>query len=112
MLKVRSVEWHDEAWEVRFEIKEGVYSLDNYPVRITHLGQLEQDGFQDDVAAVASGLLRGHMRRGAVPPNAVVINWGRVLRLSHGAPEEMRAALQRIEQNRATTLGEAVSGQF
>lgn len=112
MLKVRSVEWHDEAWEVRFEIKEGVYSLDNYPVRITHLGRLEQDGFQDDVAVVASGLLRGHMRRGAVPPNAVVINWGRVLRLSHGAPEEMQSALQRIEQNRATTLGEAVSGEF
>ncbi len=112
MVKVRSVEWHDEAWEVRFEIKEGVYQLESYPVRITHLGHSEIEGFKDSVATVATGLLRQHMRRGAVPPHAVVINWSRVLRLSHGGSSDVKEAIQHITQSRAQNLESAVSSQF
>ena len=112
MLKVRSVEWHDEAWEVHFEIKEGVYQLEDYPVRITHLGRSEAEGFENDLATVATGLLRMHMRRGAVPPHAVVINWSRVVRLSHGEPAEVTRAIERIGRSRRETVESAVSEQF
>ncbi|NMP22961.1 hypothetical protein [Sulfobacillus harzensis] len=112
MVKVRSVQWHDEAWEVRFEIKEGVYRLEDYPVRITHLGHYEVEGFSEHVAVVATGLLRSHMRRGAVPPHAVVVNWSRVLKLTHGASQDVHEAIQRIEESRAKTLDSAVSSQF
>lgn len=112
MVNVRSVEWRDEAWEVHLEIKEGVYRLQDYPVRITHLGHADGDSFRDDVATVAKGLLRMHMRRGAVPPHAVVINWSRVVRLSHGGPEEVQAAIERIGAARGETLESAVSSEF
>lgn len=112
MVKVHSVQWHDEAWEVRFEIKEGVYGLEDYPVRITHLGRSEADGFAEDVATVATGLLRMHMRRGAVPPHAVVVNWSRVVRLSQGGPVEVTEAIGRIGKSRWETVDSAVSEQF
>lgn len=112
MVKVQSVEWHDEAWEVHFEIKEGVYRLEDYPVRITHLGHYEVDGFADAVATVATGLLRSHMRRGAVPPHAVVVNWSRVDQLTHGAPEEVKTAIRQINESRAYNRDSAVSSQF
>lgn len=112
VVKVRSVKWHDEAWEIRFEIKEGVYRLEDYPVRVTHLGYFETEGFQDHLMTVATGLLRNHMRRGAVPPNAMAINWSRVLKLTHGADAEVTAAVQKITESRATTLADSVSSQF
>lgn len=112
MVKVRSVQWHDEAWEVRFEINEGVYRLEDYPVRITHLGHLEADGFQEALSTVATGLLQSHMRRGAVPPHAVVINWGRVLKLTHGADIAVQEAIQKIDQSRAGNVSSAVSSEF
>lgn len=111
MVKLRSVQWHDEAWEVRFDIEEGVYRLENYPVRITHLGRTEALGLEDDLARAAQELLRRHMRRGAVPPHAVVVNWSRVDRLSQGGSQELLDAIARIS-SKGETLGEAVSEQF
>jgi hypothetical protein len=104
MVKVRSIAWRDEAWEVRFEIKEGVYHLDDYPVRISHLGRLPQADVESDLAAVAAGLLERHMRRGAVPPHAVVINWNRVDQLSRGASDELLQAIYRLGAARSTSL--------
>lgn len=112
MVKVRSVAWHDEAWEIHFEIHEGVYRLDDYPVRITHLGRSDAPGFADDVGVVATGLLRMHMRRGAVPPHAVVINWSRVVRLSQGGPPEVWQAIQRIGRHSGEVVESTVSQQF
>jgi hypothetical protein len=112
VVKVRSVAWRDEAWEIRFEIREGVYRLDDYPVRITHLGRSDAPGFADDVAIVATGLLRMHMRRGAVPPHAVVINWGRVVRLSQGGPAEVAEAIARISHKTGEEVESTVSQQF
>ncbi|MCY0877967.1 MAG: hypothetical protein OWU84_03350 [Firmicutes bacterium] len=112
MVKVESVAWHDEAWEVHFIIHEGVYRLDDYVVRITHLGYAEREGFKDDLATVATGLLRMHMRRGAVPPHAMVINWSRVMRLAQGGPPDLQEAVQRIRDSRFSTLASEVSSQF
>jgi hypothetical protein len=112
LVKVESIAWHDEAWEVHFVIREGVYHLDDYVVRITHLGYAETEGFTDDLATVATGLLRMHMRRGAVPPHAMVINWSRVMRLSQGGPADVKAAVERIRESRFTTLASEVSNQF
>lgn len=112
MVKVRSVVWDNEAWEIQFEIHEGVYHLDNYPVRITHLGHSEREGFTAALETVATGLLRMHMRRGAVPPHAVVINWARVVRLSHGGPDEVQKAIAFIQGSPAETLQTAVSNEF
>lgn len=95
-MKVRSIAWRDEAWEVRVEINEGVYRLNDYPVRITHLGRLPQSEVETDLARVATGLLERHMRRGAVPPHAVTINWDRVEQLSQGGPPELLEAIQRL----------------
>lgn len=112
MVKVHSIAWHDEAWEVRFDIKEGVYNLTGYPVRMTHLGRSEVAGLEDDLTAVAAGLLQRHMRRGAVPPHAVVINWGRVMSLSQGGPPELAQAIDRITRGRGEPVASAVSDQF
>ncbi|PSR21841.1 MAG: hypothetical protein C7B45_09120 [Sulfobacillus acidophilus] len=112
MVKVRSVGWRDEAWEIHFEIHEGVYRLDDYPVRITHLGRSEAEQYINDVATVATGLLRMHMRRGAVPPHAVVINWGRVVRLSQGGPAEVVEAIRRIRHSAGEEVESTVSQQF
>lgn len=38
MIHIDSIEWVRDAWEVRSRIEEGVYQLQDYPVRITHLG--------------------------------------------------------------------------
>jgi hypothetical protein len=51
------------------------------------------------------------MRRGAVPPHAVVVNWSRVDRLSQGGSQELLDAIARIS-SKGETLGEAVSEQF
>lgn len=112
VVKVLSVEFHDEAWEVRFEIKEGVYRLESYPVRITHLGHFEGEDFKEDVATLAMGLLQGHMRRGAVPPHAVVINWSRVAQLSEHSSVEVKEARERISQRRYSEQNTEVSNQF
>jgi len=112
VVNVRSVEWHDEAWEVRFDIQEGVYQLTGYPVRITHLGRSMGDGIREDLAIVASGLLHLHMRRGAVPPHAVVVNWTRVDAISQRGSEELKAAIEHINLSRKAVVGTGVSDQF
>jgi len=111
-VKVRSVDWHDEAWEVHFDIKEGVYSLEDYPVRITHLGYFEVEGFAENLATVAEGLLRQHMRRGAVPPHAMVINWSRVLQLTQNSMPDVVTAVASIARSRYGEVESTVSNQF
>ncbi len=108
MVTVQSVQWQEEAWEVRFDIKEGVYDLKGYPVRVTHLGRSDAMGLEEDLAMVATGLLRRHMRRGAVPPHAVMINWGRVTQLAHGGPAALIQAVERITQHRREFVQNAV----
>lgn len=112
MVTVQSVQWQEEAWEVRFDIKEGVYDLKGYPVRVTHLGLSDARGLEEDLAMVAEGLLRGHMRRGAVPPHAVVINWSRVVQLAHAGSPELMQAVGRINQHRRESVENALSEQF
>ena len=111
MVKVRSLAWHDEVWEIRFEIQEGVYRLDDYPVRITHLGRLPESEVADDLALVATGLLQRHMRRGAVPPHAVVVNWTRVAQFSQGESEDLSQAIARIDQKRRESVESPVPEQ-
>ena len=112
MVKVRSVSWNNEAWEICFEIYEGVYRLDNYPVRITHLGESERDGVEGDLAVIATGLLRRHMRRGAVPPHAMTINWSRVVRLSQGGEPAVRSAIYRLSEGHREVLARVISSHF
>lgn len=112
MVKVRSVAWHHEAWEICFEIREGVYRLDNYPVRITHLGQSDNDDLKEDLAVIATGLLRRHMRRGALPPHAMVTNWSRVVRLSQGSEPAVRAAIERLTDGHRDVMARVISSHF
>ncbi len=112
MITLESVAWVQEGWELRFAIREGVYHLDNYPVRVSHLAVTEDARVKESLAVVATGLLKRHMRSGAVPPHAMVLDWSRADRICAGGPEEMKAACKVIEEAGLTVVGGAISNHF
>lgn len=113
MIKMQSMKWVRDAWELRFAIHEGVYHCEDYPVRISHLAFTEDAGLREALSTVVTGLLLRHMRSGAVPPHAMVLNWGRVRRLcsEEGWPA-MMAACHQIDASRLSALSGALSNHF
>lgn len=109
---MQSTNWIHDGWELRFAIHEGVYHLDQYPVRISHLALSEDFNVRAAIATVAMALLEGHMRRGAVPPHAMVLNWSRASRICEGGPAEMIQACRVIEEASLAESGGSVSNHF
>ena len=112
MIQVDSIEWVHDAWEVRSRIHEGVYQLQDYPVRITHLAYTDDTEVQNAVKTVALGLLERHMRRGAVPPHAMVMDWVRAEGVCQGAAADMQEACRVITGTNLPEVGSAVSSHF
>ncbi len=112
MIQVDSLRWVHEAWEARARIQEGVYRLDSYPVRITHLAYTDNLEIQSALKVVVRGLLERHMRRGAVPPHAMVMDWSRARAICQGASGDLEAALTVILQANLLEVGSAVSNHF
>ncbi len=109
---MQSTNWVHDGWELRFAIHEGVYHLDQYPVRISHLALSEDLNVREAIATVAMALLQRHMRRGAVPPHAMVLNWSRASRICEGGPTEMMQACRVIEEASLAESGSSVSNHF
>ena len=97
---------------MRFDIREGVYQLTEYPVRVSHLGFTEDGVLRSALERVVKGLLQQHMRRGAVPPHAMVLNWTRALKICEGGDLDMIEACQVIAQSGFGEVGSAVSNHF
>lgn len=112
MIQVDSIQWVHDAWEVRSRIHEGVYSLQDYPVRITHLAYTDNPEVQRALKTVVWALLERHMRRGAVPPHAMVMNWSRAQEICQGASRAMEADCRLIAGTGLLEVGGAVSNHF
>lgn len=112
MITMQSMDWVHEGWELRFAIHEGVYHLDHYPLRISHLARTEESNVQAAIATVAAELLEWHMRRGAVPPHAMVLNWSRASRICEGGSTKMTQACQVIDAAPLAETGGCVSNHF
>lgn len=112
MIQVDSLRWVNEAWEARARIREGVYHLDSYPVRITHLAYTDNLEVQSALKVLVRGLLERHMRRGTVPPHAMVMNWSRSRGILEGASEDLERALRVVAQSNLLEVGSAVSNHF
>ncbi len=82
---------HD-AWELRSQIREGVYQLRDYPVRITHLAHTDDTTVQRALKIAVRGLLERHMRRDATGPRHGVRAEG----LCQGATAELQEACRVI----------------
>lgn len=112
LVSVESVEWRRDAWEVHVRVREGVYELNDYPVRITHLARTNSQALRAALADVVRWLVQEHMRRGAVPPHAMVLDWGRVRRVAEKSPPDIRGAIENLETAGLSGIGHGVSNQF
>ncbi|PSR21966.1 MAG: hypothetical protein C7B45_08735 [Sulfobacillus acidophilus] len=112
MIQVDSLQWVHNAWEAHSRIHEGVYQLQDYPVRITHLAYTDDPDVQNALKTVVGALLQRHMRRGAVPPHAMVMNWSRVRTICLGASPDAQEACDLIADAGLVEVGSAVSNHF
>ena len=112
MVRLLGTKWAHEAWELHFAVREGVYFLDDYPVRVTHLAYTDDPEIQQALEVVVTGFLHRHMRRGAVPPHAMVIDWGRAHRISEGSDSKVVAACDRVNDTLLHGVGPAISNYF
>ena len=112
MIQVDSIEWANDAWEVRSHIYEGIYQLPDYPVRITHLAYTDDVGVQSALKRLVRGLLERHMRRGAIPPHGLVMNWGRAAGVCQGARADLQEACLVIAGTNLPEVARAVSSHF
>lgn len=112
MVEITSVNWVKNGWEWRLTIREGVYHLTDYRVRISHLGFSDAPLIQAALAQVVTALVRQHMRQGSVPPHAMVLDWARAGRICERGPSDLRAACQSIEASHLHEIGGGVSSHF
>lgn len=112
MITLQSIAWRRDAWEVTFDVREGVYQLVAYPVRVTHLAYSEDHQLQEALGSAVTDLLRRHMRRGSVPPHAMVLDWSRVPRICSGGSAEAVRACRTIQEAHLLEAGNAVSNHF
>ena len=112
MLKMQSMTWVRDAWELRFSIHEGVYDFDGYPVRISHLAFTEDPEVQAALSTVAEELLLRHLRSGAVPPHSIVLNWARVRHWCENASPAIVAGCRQIDRSHLSAVSGALSNHF
>ncbi|MCL5012702.1 MAG: hypothetical protein M1493_01720 [Firmicutes bacterium] len=112
MVEVKSVDWNHEGWEIRLAISEGVYHLDSYPVRISHLAFDDDDSIHRDLATVVTLLIRQHLRQGSVPPHGMVLDWSRAVGVCHADSNETATACERLAGSRLPWIGGGVSNHF
>jgi hypothetical protein len=112
MITMQSVNWVHEGWELQFAVHEGVYHLEHYSVRISHLAFTEDAQVRSALTTVVTGLLRHHMRSGAIAPHAMVLDWSRAHRICEGGSAEIIAACQVIEATTLAEVGGAISNHF
>ncbi|MDA8205407.1 MAG: hypothetical protein M0Z36_05010 [Thermaerobacter sp.] len=112
MVRLQSIDWVRDAWELRFLVHEGVYQLDGYPVRISHLAFTRDEREREALGTVVTSLLQRHMRRGAVPPHAMVLDWGRARRICEGGSSDVVQACKIVESSGLVEVGGAVSNHF
>lgn len=111
MIRMDSLEWARDAWEVRSRIYEGIY-LPDYPVRITHLAYTDNWEVQEALKTIVRSLLKQHMRRGAIPPHAMVMDWARADRICQGGATDMQRACRVVANTNLREVGNAISSHF
>lgn len=111
MIAIRSVSWVHEAWELTFTIHEGVYWIDKYPLRITHLAYSDDLNTIDGLSQVALALLQSHMRRGAVAPHAMVLDWPRGFRMVQQEAQSIQDVYQMVDES-LKEVGSGTSSHF
>ncbi len=112
MVAMQSMNWCCEGWELWFAIHEGVYHLDHYPLRISHLALTGDPRIRTAIATVGTGLLEQHMRRGSVAPHSMVLDWSRAHDVCDGSSPEMIKACHIIEAGGLAETGGGVSNHF
>lgn len=112
MVTLESMGWNRGAWELNFSVQEGVYHLNHYSVRITHLAFSKNDVLRDTLAKTVVELLRRHMRSGNIPPHGMVLNWSRAGNICNGGTEDMTVGCQYIERSSSQAISRAISNHF
>lgn len=111
MIAIRTATWVHGAWELKFSIHEGVYRLDHYPMRITHLAFSDDYNLVDALSRVALALLQSHMRRGSVAPHAMVLDWPRAFRMVQQESQSIQDAYRMVDEG-LREVGSGVSSHF
>ncbi|MCL8208803.1 MAG: hypothetical protein K6V97_12140 [Actinomycetia bacterium] len=72
MVEVRTIVERGDAWEIELAIREGVYRLDRYPVRVEEVpappAGWDEAAQKRQIAAFVVDRVARHMRRGSLPP--------------------------------------------
>lgn len=98
--------------ETRCSIREGVYQLQDYPIRVTHLAYTDDVAIRQAVKIVIQGLLEQHIRHGAVPPHGMVMNWTRAESICQCGSPRMQEACRLVSRAQLGEVGNAVSNHF
>ncbi len=112
VVTLESMGWNRSAWELNFSVQEGVYHLNHYSVRITHLAFSKNEVLRDTLAKTVVELLRRHMRSGNIPPHGMVLNWSRAGNICNGGTEDMTVGCQYIERSSSQAISRAISNHF
>ena len=67
-------EWSGAEWAARVDVREGVYQRAGYPVTVTYLGP-GPAGAAETRRQVVEALVRVHLRKGALAPGGMLVNW-------------------------------------
>ncbi len=90
MVKMKDAVWTGGEWRLRFQVREGVYHEEAYPVTLTCLGPIDgadaaADHLHALLAEVVEGLVRRQIRLGSLPPRGMLSNWREIMDRSFGA---------------------------
>jgi hypothetical protein len=79
MITVDRATWTGREWVFDVGVHEGVYRMARYPVHLTYLGPLpegpDRERHQAHLRAIVERVVAIHVRKGALPPRGLVVNW-------------------------------------
>jgi len=83
VVEVSNLQWADNEWRAEVRLREGVYAEDRYTVVLTYLGPISGDdadsrALKAALRDVIKAVVVRQMRRGSLPPRAMVVNWRRL----------------------------------
>ncbi len=105
VVEVINLQWADHEWRAQVRLREGVYAEDRYTVVLTYLGPIPGDDADSrDLKAALRDVIKAvvvrQMRRGALPPRAMVVNWRRLADRPYpgDAFDAVRTTIARIDK--------------
>ena len=119
MVEVTRLRWEDHEWRAEVRLREGVYAQDRYRVVLTALGPIpadnpERSALEDALRATIQAVVIRQMRRGSLPPRAMVVNWRRLVDRAYrgDALDAVRPQMARLDASLALVSQADTRGYF